>query len=504
MTSTRLPDEVATDIPTNGKGSAAPAALPRLSFTDRHVLGLLGSFAALVFGLAARRRLQAPPAGDEPHYLVLNEAMRRYHTIDPTPVYNHRDYWSFYAYPLEPHVAVAPNGATVPLHNVGGPLLWHPFYLLDGRVGVAAFLVAVSVLTVLNVYWLMRDLGIVRTYAVGVSALLVVGSPLYVYSSMVFIEAIGALVVVFAARQVLAPKRSPVRLGVASAGLGYLPFVHGRFVIITALFGALFLLRIFSEVRWRDLRAYLVGLGPLVVVLGAVTVFNLASYDTANPAPGNVSGGAALLAVPLYRGVPSLLFDRIYGLLPYFPIFAFAFPGILLTMRRGLLWVHVTLLGVTLPYLLAIGTFNIWWGGYSPPARFLAAVTPLLAYYIAVTIQRLHNWLVSTLALVAAMASFVISLAGDVLLGSRFDSGSHDRGGLLIDRVSGLFAVPRFSHALPSLLITGTHVGNLVKFAGWAAVLAGFTVVVWLLGRRSPADRVPVPALPPLAGRLRD
>jgi hypothetical protein len=478
--------------------TAAPADPSRLSFPDRHVLGLLGSFASLVFGLAARRRLQAPPAGDEPHYLVLNEALRRYHTIDPTRVYANRDYWWFYPVPLEPHTAVSPNGSTVPLHNVGGPLLWHPFYLLDGRVGVAAFLVAVSVLTVLNVYWLLRDLGIVRAYAAGVSALLVVGSPLYVYSSMVFIEAIGALVVVFAARQVLAPERSPVRLGLASAALGYLPFVHGRFVIVTVLFGALFLLRIFSEERWGSLRAYLVGLGPLVVVFAAVTVFNLVEYGTANPAPGNVSGGAALLAIPLYRGVPSLLFDRIYGLLPYFPIFAFAFPGVLLTLRRGLLWVHLTLLGVTLPYLLAIGTFNIWWGGYSPPARFLAAVTPLLAYYVAATLQRLHNWLVSTLALAAALVSFVISLAGDVLPGARFDSGSHDRGGLLIDRISGLFGVPRFSRVLPSLLITETHVGNPAKFLAWTGVLAGFTVAVWLLGRRSPADRVPVPALPPL------
>src|SRR2546423_1809686 len=322
MTSTQTPDGVSTegnagrsDIAANGKGSATPAGsvatLSRLPFTDRHVLGLLGSFAALVFGLAARRRLQALPAGDEPHYLGLNEALRRYHTIDPARVYANRDYWRFYPYPLEPHTAVSSNGATVPLHNVGGPLLWHPFYLLDGRVGVSAFLVAVSVFTVLNVFWLLRDLGIVRPYAAGVSALFVIGSPLYVYSSMIFIEAIGALVVVFAARQVLAPKRSPVRLGLASAGLGALPFVHGRFVILTALLGALLFLRIFSEVRWGSLRAYLVALGPLVLIFGAVTVFNLVNYGTVNPAPGNVSGGAGLLAVPPCRGGPSPLFDPV-------------------------------------------------------------------------------------------------------------------------------------------------------------------------------------------------
>src|SRR2546423_9501234 len=326
MTSTQTPDGVSTegnagrsDIAANGKGSATPAGsvatLSRLPFTDRHVLGLLGSFAALVFGLAARRRLQALPAGDEPHYLVLNEALRRYHTLDPARGYANRDYWRFYPALLAPHTEVSSDGATVPLHNVGGPLLWHPFYLLGGRVGVAAFLVAVSVLTVLNVYWLLRDLGIVRPYAAGVSALLVIGSPLYVYSSMVFIEAVGAPVVVFCPRQVLAPKRSPVRLGLASAGLGALPFVHGRFVILTALLGALLFLRIFSEVRWGSLRAYLVALGPLVVIFGAVTVFNLVNYGTVNPAPGNVSGGGARHPVPPAPGGPSLPVQR-----PHWPL----------------------------------------------------------------------------------------------------------------------------------------------------------------------------------------
>jgi hypothetical protein len=488
VTSSRPPETIPVEP------DSVTEAAPPLRFTERYVLGILGTFAAMVFGMAARRRLQEPPSGDEPHYLVLNEALRRYHTVDPTLAYAHGDYRSFYPGLLQAHTSVAANGATVPLHNVGGPLLWHPFYLLGGRSAVAAFLVAVSVLAVLNLYWLLRDLGIGRPYAVGVSALFVVGSPLYVYSSMVFVESIGTLVVLYAARQVLAPERSPVRLMLASAGLGYLPLVHGRFVVFTLAGGVLLAARVATRVRRRSPWPYLRALGPLVVIFGAVTGFNLVAYGTVNPAPGNANMGAGLLAIPVYRGLLSLLFDRYYGLLPYFPLLAFAFPGVLLSLRRGSAWVHLTLLGFTVPYLLAISTFNFWWGGFSPPARFLAVVAPLLGYYVAVTLQRLHSVIASALALLAGLVSFLISVAGDILLADRFDSGAHSPM-LLIDRISHLFGVSRFSHALPSILVPAG--GNVAKFAAWTGVLAVFTVVVWLAGRRGPADRVPVPTSRP-------
>ena len=476
-----------------------PAYAPR--FSDRYLSTVLGTGAALVFGLAARRRLQAPPSGDEPHYLVLNEAMRRYHTIDPTPVYANRDYWSFYPAYLDPQTTRLPDGTTIPLHNIGGPLLWHPFYLLYGRAGVLAFLVAVTVVTVLNLYWLLRQLGVVRAYAATVSALFVVGSPLYVYASMSYIEMIGALVVLFAARQILASHRSPVRWAVAGAGLGYLPFVHGRFLLFTLVGGALIAARVYADTRSFRLRPYLPALGPLVVVFGAVVAFTLVAYGTVNPGAGNASAGARLLAVSPLVGVPSLLFDRRYGLLPYFPVLFFAVPGCLLSLRRGLTWVHVTLLGFALPYLLAISTFNLWWGGYSPPARFLSVVAPLLGYYVAICLQRLHSAVATAAAVVLAGYAFLVSLSGDILLAERFDSGSRDpQQLLLIDRASQLFTGMRISRTLPSVLLH-THLGNAPKFLAWTAAGAGFTVIVWLFGRRRPADRVPVLVLAPLTSR---
>ncbi len=496
MTSSR-PSDTVPEPPTEPEPQPAtttePAPAGPVRFSERYVLALLSTFATLLFGIAARLRLQLPPFGDEPHYLILNEAMLRYHTVDPTLAYAHGDYRSFYPALLEEQLSKLPDGTPVPLHNAGGPLLWMPAYLAGGRGGVAAFLVVVSVLIVLNLYWLLRGLGIGRPYATIVTALFAIGSPIYVYSAMLFVESIGTLIVLFAARQVLAPKRSPVRLIVASAGLGYLPFIHGRFVIFTLLVGALLAVRVFAETTWRAWRPYLYAIGPLVLIGGAVVVFNMVQYGTPNPAPGNANMGAGLLRVPPHQGLLSLLFDRYYGLLPYFPIFLLVFPGILLSLRRGLAWVHVTILGIAVPYLVAVSTFNFWWGGFSPPARFLTVVAPLLGYYVAVTLQRLHAWWATAVAMLAAVAAYMVSLAGDIEPTERFDSGAHGKV-MLIDRVGHLlFGYPYVDRLLPSILHSGA---NRAKFAACAAVVAVVTVAVWLIGRRRPAARIPVPELP--------
>ena len=139
----------------------------------------------------------------------------------------------------EPHVFRGATGRAIPLHQFGGPLLWVLPFMLWGRFGVQLFMVAVSALIVVNVYYLQRELGIVRGYAAFVAGLFAIGTPLYVYSSMLFIEPIAALLVIYAVRVLLAPRLVPLRLVLASAGLGYLPWIHGRLIAFTLLLGGL-------------------------------------------------------------------------------------------------------------------------------------------------------------------------------------------------------------------------------------------------------------------------
>ena len=64
------------------------------------------------------------PQGDEPHYLVISQALQLYGSLDVAQVYAHRDYLAYYPLPLDPHLSPGPDGRPLPLHSIGGPLLW--------------------------------------------------------------------------------------------------------------------------------------------------------------------------------------------------------------------------------------------------------------------------------------------------------------------------------------------------------------------------------------------
>jgi hypothetical protein len=253
--------------------------------------------------------------------------LARYGSFDPTPIYENRDYWSYFPAYIDPHTSIGANGRPVPQHNFGAPLLW------------------------------------------------------------------------------------------------LLPFI-----------------------AWGRLGAHLV----------------IVADGTLNPAPGNANRGDGLLQIPVHEGLLHLMLDGKFGLIPHFPIFALALPGFLIALRRGLIRVHLVLLATVLPYLLAISTFKIWWAGVSPPARFLAVVAPVLAYYVAVTLQCLRHWVMTLVAATTGLLAFAISLASDIHPRERFHSAvGHDQQ---------------------------------TVFVAWAAGLTTFAVLVWIVGHRKPAP--PVPDLP--------
>src|SRR5262249_20817590 len=140
---------------------------PTLAFTfsDRRIIATLAVIAAALFTFAARLRLNEQPWGDEPHYLIMSISLGKYHTFDLTQAYANRDYWSFYPMDIDAHVYPNADGIMVPLHNFGGPMLWTLPFVLWGRAGAAGVVVVASVLTVINIYWLLRELGIVKPYA---------------------------------------------------------------------------------------------------------------------------------------------------------------------------------------------------------------------------------------------------------------------------------------------------------------------------------------------------
>jgi hypothetical protein len=334
-----------------------------------------------VAAIGAARGLLLPPSGDEPHYLVISESLARHGSLAVQRVYDERGYAAFYPLPLEPHVVAGPDGVPLPLHAVGGPLLWLLPYALAGRAGVLAFMVVVTLLVVHTVERLLRELGTRPGLTTGVAVATGLGTPLLWYAGMTFVEPIGALGCVLGLRVLHQRELRPRDLALAGAALGVLPWVHGRFLWFALALGVLLALRVARRHRaW--LPALLV---PLGILGAALVVYDLAVWHTVSPVANQVGGGAVPFRVD--PGVPlvGLLVDQEAGIVPSFPVVLLVLPGLLLGARAPVTR-HVLVLVV--PYVLTVASFEAWDGAWSPPARFLAVVVPLFSWHVALAVER--------------------------------------------------------------------------------------------------------------------
>src|SRR5438105_8291302 len=144
--------------------------------------------------------LSSPPSGDEPHYLVISQTLLKYHSLDVMQDYKNGDYHSFFPMHINPHVTYNERGQLLPFHAIGGPLLWLLPYYFWGRLGAVLFISVLSVLIIFNIYAFLVTMSISKRYALVVSIAFAIGSPLYLYSHLTFIEPISALVCIYVVR----------------------------------------------------------------------------------------------------------------------------------------------------------------------------------------------------------------------------------------------------------------------------------------------------------------
>jgi hypothetical protein len=173
------------------------------------------------------------------------------------------------------------------------------------------------------------------------------------------------------------------------------------------------------------------------------------------------------------RAAAGLLLDRSFGLLWHAPVFLLAAAAVPAAVRRKA-WPHAL---VVAAILLPVLGWRMWWGGQSPPARFLVPLAPIAAAAAAYRADGvgLSRWRWPLLALGIALTLFAARAPGDLLLLNRGDratrlwtalSGAADAGGYL-----------------PSLVAATP--GDVRVAAVWVAVLAV------LLGLDAAARRVP-------------
>jgi hypothetical protein len=448
---------------------------------DRAVLWpvLLSAVPMVVLGWL-RLRLQLP-MGDEPHYLVISQALRDYGSLDVQRVYDTGAYWQYYPRPIEPHVAPGPDGAPLPLHSIGGPVLWLLPFVLWGRAGVIAFMTVVSVLIVANTYWLARALDADRAVAAVVATAFGIGTPVLTYSGMSFVEPLGALGCVYALRLLQQRELGTGQLLVVSAALGALPWVHSRFLLFPPVLLAFLAVRV--GVDRRRLACLLV---PAVLLLAGLELYDVLVWGTPWPAPNQVSGGSVPFVADPLPGLLGTVLDQEAGVLPNFPVLALALPGLLLAAGRRHRRLNLQVAAVALPYLLIVCSFPAWAGAWSPPARFAAVVLPLLAGYVAVALQR--AWGAAAVALTAALAGFGLLLTALAVL---VDGGGFSAQGGRSPVWERLAALTHLD--LVRFVPSSALGGQAVLFGVWSAAAVVFALAVWARWRVSPPGAAPGP-----------
>ena len=300
---------------------------------------------------------------------------------------NHRrgDYRSFYASELPPHFQrLGRDGEIYSIHAPGLSAIVLPAFAIAGYRGAEIFLLTLAAAGSALSWW-VAWLATRREDAAwfGWAAVTLPVSAVF-HSFTLYPDGLGGTLTLTAVWALLRTDDER-RTGSERVRpwfwhgllLAILPWLHSRFAVIAGCLGALILLRL-SATRNPAAKAVAFLAVPAASAVAWLGYF-VAIYGTPDPSapygPGEIG---SLQWVP--GGLGGLLFDQRFGLIPYAPVLAFAFVGLGVMLTRPSSRRLALELGFAmLPYLVTVTHFAMWWGGWSPPARFFVPVLPLLA-----------------------------------------------------------------------------------------------------------------------------
>ncbi|MEZ5294583.1 MAG: hypothetical protein R2745_26120 [Vicinamibacterales bacterium] len=375
-------------------GLAWPAVQGRLSRSagsgawrdPRRAPWAVALLAAAAYGAAWQVARPRVPAGDEPHYLVITQSLL--HDADFQIENNHRDgqYLAYFDGVLRPDfMRRGTNRQIYSIHAPGVSILVLPAFAAAGYAGAVATVIALVALG-LALAWRAAHLltdsagaAWAATLAVGASA------PVALHGFMLYPDGLGGAMAMAGVFGLVALERGVTlpRWGWLAIGgaLALLPWLHTRLAIVAGVLGVALVLRLARHSGWKAAMWRFLAV-PVVSATAWLSYFWLI-YGTPNPAaPYGARPEGGLSFVP--TGLAGLLVDQQFGLASNAPVLVAALAGLgVLAWRRPRLAAEI---GVTAGlYLTLAASYPMWWGGYSAPARFAAAILPMLVVPLAAT-----------------------------------------------------------------------------------------------------------------------
>jgi hypothetical protein len=319
--------------------------------------------ASLLLPLAIATPHLAHPVGDENYQMLLLSSLRNDHDLD---IANNLDIAH------NPQQAIyAPFPHTL-LQSPVLALLLLPGYLVAGRSGACIEMALAGAALVTLLHRAARRLGVPQIHARALALVLLLGFPLATFSTQLWAELPGALLVALALGwTATAPPRAALVSLATVVGVA----MKTRFGLVLApLLAAAWWPRAW---RWRELRRPLfVGLTTLAA--GLALAWALLG-DPLDPL-GRRTLASLLPHSPRLAALAlgGLAFDPVGGLLFSAPLGLAALAGCAALWRRGGWSARALLLGAVATVLPLLNLVE-WRGGDAPPARYLVPLLPAFA-----------------------------------------------------------------------------------------------------------------------------
>jgi hypothetical protein len=360
--------------------------IPHLSDTRAAIL-LGATMLATALVVLPYDRTIAPTASDEPHYLIIVQSIVFDHDLDLANDYAGQRYYEFYPEPLPDVHGIHVGNAIYSLRDMGLPVLAVIPYAVAGRTGVLALICLFGALLAAQLYLLLRDLAFDRRVALLAVAATAFVHPFLTYTTQIYPDLIAAVMFVTVVRLIRHGTATPLRnLALASAFVGTLPWLTTRSWFVAIGLG----LVLAYAALWprRDLLPRLLAAGlPFTALVLLLCYFNWRLFGWFIPGAGYflIRDQQEVLNYAPQSGIPGLLFDRAFGLVPRAPIYLLAFIGI------AALWARRRRYGTPLAalvlgwgfYFLFIADIAYWHADGGPPSRYLLAGLPFLVVAVA-------------------------------------------------------------------------------------------------------------------------
>ena len=362
------------------------------------VMGTVALFYLALMPLVLERL--NPVTGDEPFYIMTAISMVRDRDLDESNNYNNRDYTELYpadplpanwrgwpAFPrtLPPHPAVSEQDGLFTKHALGLSILIAMPYELGGRVAAMLVVLACGVLLAGQMFLFARESGAPDYVAMLAALALSISLPLAPYSLLLFPEVPAALLILFAIRRLALDDNSTVQWLALGAAVGFLPWLHQRFGVMSIVFAIFILVRL-----WRN-RTIQPALALIPVALGGISIitYNMWLYGQPTQNTEDHAGFSGITGT--LNGAAGLVLDAQWGLFVAAPVMLVALSAIPVWYAHARRAVLICGFAVA-PYLLVVAAYQVWWGEWGPPARYLVPVVPLLAAPLAAWLRVATRW----------------------------------------------------------------------------------------------------------------